>query len=203
MQLIFQNFPYNDIVLLFYKVEISISYASGYSYMGEKSFEIFFEENQNLVYKIIRGYIRDREKAKDILIDSFLTVYERWNIVSKMENPVGYIVRVAVNRAKKSLIFEGLKKIFSLERFENDPVSPMDVEDIVSEREKEEWLQQQISKLKDIEREVVMLRDGENMKFEEVAQALNLNLSTTKSHYRRAKLKILEKWEEENERVKL
>ncbi|MGC8765518.1 MAG: RNA polymerase sigma factor [Brevinematia bacterium] len=175
--------------------------------MDEKikdEFDSFFQANQNLIYRIIRGYVKDIETAKDILIESFVVVYERWKVVSKMENPVGYAVRVAVNRAKKSLMLNNVKKIFFSDLRENDP-DPRDlgVEEIITKREKNEWLGNEIEKLKDIEKQVLLLKDGEDLKLNEIADILQLNLSTAKSHYRRAKLKILKRWEEENERVKM
>lgn len=167
-------------------------------------FEEFFKENQNLIYRIIRGYIRDTEIAKDILIESFLTIYERWGNVSKMENPLGYTVRVAVNRAKKSLILNNLKRIFFSDLNENDPTPEVSgIEEVVLNREKNEWLNNEIKKLKDYEKQILLMRDGENLKFNEISKILGLNLSTVKSYYRRAKLKILKKWEEENERIKV
>ena len=43
----------------------------------------------------------DRAEAEEILQDAFLTVWERWERVAAMEEPVGFLYRTAMNLFRK------------------------------------------------------------------------------------------------------
>lgn len=164
-----------------------------------KEFDKFFIDNQNLLFRIVNSYVKDREIAKDIVIETMYIVYEKWEKIIKMDNAIAYAVRVAINKAKKVLLSNKVKSIF-FSNIENEIESTMRIEDEAIDREKAEWLNSAINKLNEDERNVIFLREMEMLKFEEIARVLSLNLSTVKTLYRRGKLKILKKWEEENEK---
>ena len=163
----------------------------------DRDFEDFFIKNQELVYKVIKGYIFSDEDAKELTVKAFIIVYKNWQRVAKMQNPRGYLIKVGVNLAKKYRRENGKNiSIFSLD--ENTPANTKSVEDQTFEKDKNQWLSREISKLKDIEKQVIILRDLEGLKFEELSRFLSIPLSTVKSHYRRGKLKIIKSWEVQN-----
>jgi len=45
----------------------------------------------------------NRAEAEEILQDAFLTVWERWERVAGMDDPVGFLYRVAMNGFRKRL----------------------------------------------------------------------------------------------------
>ncbi len=168
----------------------------------EKEFDKFFMDNQNLLFRIVNSYVKDREIAKDIVVETMYIVYEKWNKVIKMNNAIAYAVRIAINKAKKVLLSNKVKSIF-FSNIENDIESTIKIEDDAIDREKAEWLNKAINELNESERNVILLREMEMLKFEEIADILSLNISTVKTLYRRGKLKILKKWEEENEKFEV
>ncbi len=162
-------------------------------------FDRFFKENQNILLKIVNSYLFDIEEAKDIVIETMYLIYKKWERVKNMENSLGYAIRIGVNKAKRFLM---RRKIFFSD-VKEDLKSDFELEEHNINKELFAWLIGEISKLNDKEKSIVLLRDSENFKFEEIAKELGLNISTVKSLYRRAKLKILKKWEEENEKFKM
>ena len=159
-------------------------------------FEAFFKENENMVYKIIRGYIKQRDTAKDIVLETMMVIYNHWERVSLMRNNKGYLVRVAINAAKKHLIKGKLKKFFSIdqidERFLISPDNPLDK---TLSNEENKWIEAVLSGLKENERNIIMLKDIERKKFDDIAILLNMKQPTVKSLYRMAKLKMSAKME--------
>ncbi|MCX7821033.1 MAG: sigma-70 family RNA polymerase sigma factor [Brevinematales bacterium] len=168
----------------------------------EKEFEKFFNDNQHLLFRIVNGYVKDRELAKDIVVETMYIVYERWHQIVKMKNSVAYAVRIAINRAKKFLLNKKIKNVFFSD-MQEDVESSYRLEDETIDKEIFNWINISINELNENERNVILLRDGDNLKFEEIAELLLLNLSTVKTLYRRGKLKILKKWEVENEKFKM
>lgn len=166
--------------------------------MASSEFEDFFRQNQNTVFRIIRSYVRERDAAMDILMETMYTVYQRWDRVRGFENRTGYTVRVGINRAKKHLV---QKRIASAVRFfneneEHEIGSPVrDPEITALHNEEDGWLMGEIDKLKEVERNIIILKDMDSKKFEEIAALFGMKLPTVKSLYRRAKIKLSAKWE--------
>ena len=81
-------------------------------------FEEFFEKNQNTIYRIIRGYTRNSETARDVLMDVMLKLFERWERVSGFENITGYAVRIGINMAKRLKMIATVRKVIPIEPFD-------------------------------------------------------------------------------------
>jgi RNA polymerase sigma-70 factor (ECF subfamily) len=67
------------------------------------SFEAFFESNHARLFGALAVMARNRSEAEEIMQDAFLTVWERWDRVAAMDEPVSYLYRVALNLYRKRL----------------------------------------------------------------------------------------------------
>lgn len=65
------------------------------------SFEEFFEIERDRLFGMLVLVTGDRHEAEDVAQDAFVTVWERWDRVSAMENPAGYLHRTAMNHFRK------------------------------------------------------------------------------------------------------
>jgi len=65
------------------------------------SFEDFYERERNGLFGGLCLITGNRHEAEEITQDSFISVWERWSRVSKMENPTGYLYRTALNAFRK------------------------------------------------------------------------------------------------------
>jgi RNA polymerase sigma-70 factor, ECF subfamily len=64
---------------------------------GPRAFEQFFEENRRRLFGALCAITGSREEAEEILQDAFLRLWERWDRVSMVEDPVGFLFRTAIN----------------------------------------------------------------------------------------------------------
>jgi RNA polymerase sigma-70 factor (ECF subfamily) len=64
-------------------------------------FEAFFEDHHVDLFGALYLITRDRHEAEEIMQDAFLKVLERWDRVSSLEDPVGYLYRTAMNLFRK------------------------------------------------------------------------------------------------------
>ena len=60
-------------------------------------FEAFFDAHQDRLFRSLCIVTGSRHEAEDITQEAFVKVWERWSAVSSMENPPGYLHRVAMN----------------------------------------------------------------------------------------------------------
>jgi RNA polymerase sigma-70 factor (ECF subfamily) len=63
----------------------------------ERTFEDFFELEQERLLRVLWMVTGSLQEAEDILQDAFLRVWERWPKVSSMESPTGYLHHAAMN----------------------------------------------------------------------------------------------------------
>jgi RNA polymerase sigma-70 factor, ECF subfamily len=61
------------------------------------SFERFFEQEQERLLRALTVITGSRREAEDLAQDAFVKLFERWDAVSVMEAPAGYLHRTAMN----------------------------------------------------------------------------------------------------------
>jgi RNA polymerase sigma-70 factor (ECF subfamily) len=61
------------------------------------SFEEFFRAEQVRLHRVLFAITRSRPEAEDIAQEAFLRVWERWDRVTEMDDPAGYLHRTAIN----------------------------------------------------------------------------------------------------------
>jgi RNA polymerase sigma-70 factor (ECF subfamily) len=84
---------------------------------ADRSFEDFFEVEQERLLRLLWMVTGSLEEAEDIVQDAFLRVWERWPKVASMESPTGYLHQVAMNlfrnRFRRARL--GLRKVVGAE----------------------------------------------------------------------------------------
>jgi len=156
-------------------------------------FEAFFKTNQKMIYRMIYNYVKRKDLSEDLVIEVFMKVYQKWGKVKDFENPIGYLVRIAINRAKKEVM---KKKVMEFLPFESEMVSLRDhPEEKMLVKEENSHLERLLDSLKVQEKEVILLKDLDGLKFSDIAMALKMKLPTVKSHYRRGKEKMVKMME--------
>src|SRR5262245_14627987 len=61
------------------------------------SFDEFFAAESQTLYRRMRLVTRDHHEAEEVVQDAFLSLYERWDRVGGLPDPVGYLYRTAFN----------------------------------------------------------------------------------------------------------
>jgi RNA polymerase sigma-70 factor (ECF subfamily) len=65
-------------------------------------FAQWYEATYPGVLKAVLAFTRNPEAAEDASADAFAKALTRWQVVGRMEDPAGWVYRVAVNNAKRS-----------------------------------------------------------------------------------------------------
>jgi len=67
------------------------------------SFELFVDAESARFHGALRLLTRDRAEAEDLMQETLLRVWERWEHVRALEDPTGYLYRTAMNLHRKRL----------------------------------------------------------------------------------------------------
>jgi RNA polymerase sigma factor (sigma-70 family) len=65
-----------------------------------RDFRSFFEDEHRRLYKTLYFVTGDRSEAADLMQDAFLKLWERWERIDRIEDPVAYLFRVALNGSR-------------------------------------------------------------------------------------------------------
>ena len=67
------------------------------------AFEAFFEAERARLQRALYLLTGNAEEAEEVLQESFIALWERWDRVGAMEDPTGYLYRTALNRYRSRL----------------------------------------------------------------------------------------------------
>ncbi|MGZ3863156.1 MAG: RNA polymerase sigma factor [Bacteroidia bacterium] len=155
----------------------------------KKSQEALYRKYASKMYGVCLGYVNSRDDAKDVLQEAFIKVFESLKKFSGEGSFEGWIRRIVVNTAIDYYrkVLKEQKNIRIDEVFEvKSEISSLDK---IHEKE----LLELIHRLPEGARIIFNLYVIEGYSHDEIAQILNISLSTSKSQFWRAK-GLLQSW---------
>ncbi|WCR25821.1 sigma-70 family RNA polymerase sigma factor [Paenibacillus thiaminolyticus] len=157
-----------------------------HSVEGSHELYTLIEENKERLYRLAFSFVRNREEALDIVQE---TVYKAIISVGQLRQPQflkTWLFRIAINCAHDAL--RKSKRVVAME----DGVLDAMVNPPESNREEMFDVRQAIERLDQKYKKVIILKFFEDMTLEDVAEILELPISTVKSRLYRGleKLKI-------------
>jgi RNA polymerase sigma-70 factor (ECF subfamily) len=60
-------------------------------------FDTFFEEERERLFQALYFVTGNRDDAEELTQDAFLKLWERWDRIDRIDDPTGYLFRVALN----------------------------------------------------------------------------------------------------------
>lgn len=68
---------------------------------ASSTFEAFYQAEARTLFRRLWLVTGNRAEAEEVMQDAFLNVWERWDRVGEMDDPVGYLYRTAMNLFRK------------------------------------------------------------------------------------------------------
>jgi RNA polymerase sigma-70 factor, ECF subfamily len=153
------------------------------------SFEAFFADHHADLFGAMYLITRNRHEAEEIMQDAFLKVLERWDHVSSLADPVGYLYRTAMN------LFRKRWRRASLMLRRTVGFTPPDDEISLIERRVD--VVRAVASLSPRQRAVIVLTDLLDFSSEEAARMLGVRSGTVRMHASRARAALASMLEEE------
>jgi RNA polymerase sigma factor (sigma-70 family) len=143
----------------------------------------------NMLLRYALQILQNEEEAKDVLQDIFLKLWQKRDELEKVENLNAFAIRMIRNRcldvirARRTVSLEVVKKD-KLPGEESSDTDHLENSDSVS------LIKQIISELPDIQRTIIQLRDIEQLEYEEIAEATEMNVNAIRVNLSRARKKV-------------
>lgn len=151
------------------------------------------------VYKMALSFMKNEADAEDVAQEAFLRAFRSLSHFRGQSRFSTWLISITLNEARGRLRRQALVRMESLDQTpeEGGHVSPAmlrDWREIPSEalerKEVREMMQAAIANLAPIYREVLLLRDVEELSIDETATALDLNAPVVKVRLHRARLML-------------
>jgi RNA polymerase sigma-70 factor (ECF subfamily) len=163
----------------------------------ESDYELLIERFQQPVYNLALRLIEDAADAGDITQEVFLKVFRSIHSFRNQSSLRTWIYRIAVNEAhnRRRWIFRhrhnevGLEETDADDRQHDRPVmesgpSPFDR---ALNRERHMLIEHALTRINPVFREAVVLRDIEDLNYDEIAEILQISIGTVKSRITRGR----------------
>lgn len=159
-----------------------------------EAFRLLYSLTDKAVYGFILSILKNHHDAEDVMQDTYLKIRESAHLYKPMGKPMAWVFIIARNCALMKI--RQNKKVVELTPREDVDEKGFDQ---VSDWEDRLVLEAAFGVLSDTERQIVMLHAVSGIKHREIAEILELPLSTVLSKYARA-LSKLKKHLENSER---
>ncbi len=161
----------------------------------EMAFSALLDRFEGKVYKLSLAYVGNLSEAEDLTQEIFLKVYKKLSLYLHKASLSTWIYRVAANTCKSYLRHKRIVEFISLDWIRNSSLqdsleSAGHFEKDVEEKELGESLYKIMAMLPDKYKEILILREIEEMDYVSIGKYLKINVGTVKSRINRAKQQL-------------
>jgi len=177
---------------------------------SEKAFGQIVLRSQKKVFNIAYRMLGNREEAKDLAQEVFLSVYESIKDLREEGKFDAWLTQITINHCRNRWKYLERRKYFKSESLD-DPIETEDgdtakpiydpggnPETLYEKRLIQEAIQRGLLKLKEEQRELIVLRDLQGFSYEEMGELFRVPIGTIKSKLHRARMDLKEILERAN-----
>ena len=161
-----------------------------------RSFNELVKRYKDPLYNFVYRFLNDMQSTEDVLQETFLRLYKNKSYYKEIAKFSTWIYTIAGNLAKTELRRRKRRNIFSIHNYMNEE---KDFEIIdgnllpdenVEGRNTYKMIRNAIDKLPETFKEVIILRDIQNLEYDEIADIVKAPLGTVKSRINRGRARL-------------
>ncbi len=157
-----------------------------------EAMEELFQRYRQPLFRIVYRSVRNQDEAEDIVQDVFLKAFERLHLFKERSQFSTWLIRIAMNlctdRARQSQRRQAL-----LQREADHKLAwmthphPPDPEEVVQQNVFHEVFYKALNQLPEPQRQLILMRDIEQMEYEQIAEILKTTVGGVKLRVMRAR----------------
>jgi RNA polymerase sigma-70 factor (ECF subfamily) len=172
------------------------------------AFDLIVHRYKDQLLNFSFRFLGNIEEAQDVVQETFLRLYRNRNAYRRIAKFSTWLYTIASNLAKTELRKRKRRKLVSISDLGFEE-KEYEIQDLKADTErvadyslKEKIIQKAIEELPPRFRQVIILRDIQELSYEEVGKILKIPLGTVKSRVNRARLKLQGKLQDISDRQK-
>lgn len=164
----------------------------------QAAFEQLVLDNQNRVYSLALRMVNDREEAEDLAQEAFVKAWQGLASFQGESSFATWVYRLTANLCidwlRRQKRREGVEPAVSLDDADLGRAEPADRDGdphlVLEKSERGRALARGLAELPDWQRQVLVLRELSGLSYQEIADALDIDLGTVKSRIARGRLSL-------------
>lgn len=170
----------------------------------EKAFAEIVLTYQKKVFNIALRILGNMEEAKDLAQEVFLSVFQSIKDLREEDKFEPWLTQITLNHCRNRWKYLKRRRYFNSDSLD-DPIEteegsmpmqiydPSDNPEVHAEKKMiRQWIQKGLRKLKEGQRELIVLRDLQGLSYEEIGKVFSLPEGTVKSKIHRARMDLKE-----------
>jgi RNA polymerase sigma-70 factor (ECF subfamily) len=163
------------------------------------SFDVLVARYKEQLTNFVFNFVGEKSDAEDIVQDTFVKIYQYKQLYKNIAKFSTWIYTVAGNLAKSELRKRKRQQLYPISSLSNNekefevPETRANSDEITDRSVKKDLLRNAIQALAPRYRDVIRLREIENLSYEEIAHQTNLPVGTVRSRISRARIKLQKK----------
>lgn len=163
---------------------------------NERAFEILVQRFKNPLTNYVYRFLGDYDSCVDVVQDTFVKVYRYKDNYSSLAKFSTWVYTIAGNLARTEYQRKRRRNLFSINSYgEEEKTFEIPDEsyrpDVSADANmKREIIQKALLKVRDSYREAVILRDIQELSYEEIAEIIGIEVGTVKSRINRGRAEL-------------
>lgn len=162
----------------------------------EKAFEILVQRFKNPLTNYVYRFLGDYDACVDVVQDTFIKVFRYKDNYSSLAKFSTWVYTIAGNLARTEYQRKKRRNFFSISSY-GDEEKSFDIPDETSRPDvsadsnmKRELIEKALLKVRGSYREAVILRDVQELSYEEIAEIMGIEIGTVKSRINRGRAQL-------------
>jgi RNA polymerase sigma-70 factor (ECF subfamily) len=170
---------------------------------NKEAFRRLVEQFRSNVVRIAMGFVHNKDDAEDIAQDVFVKIFQTISNFKGNASLSTWIYRITVNTSlnyirdhKRQKLLYRLESLVSFGKLKESDKTPKDFSDpekLLSDSQDAKFLHQAINTLSENQRIAFTLNKYDDLSYQEIADVMNLTLSSVESLIHRAKKDLQKK----------
>ncbi len=150
---------------------------------------------QTKIYNLAYGFVKQEDEAKDLTQDIFITVFRKIDRLREEKKFVSWLYQVAMNHCRNRYKKLARRGFFTSQSIDDPDTgfqlsSNSSPENDLERSGTVKMVRKAINTLAPAEKEIILLRDIQDLSYDEISEILKVPLGTVKSKLNRARLAL-------------
>ena len=160
------------------------------------AYELIVKRYKNQLLNFVFRFLGNQEEAEDVVQETFLRVFRTRFAYTRVAKFSTWIYTISGNLARTELRRRKRRRLFSISDMGLEDRDYEIADDVLNPEAQanstlqEEIIQREIGKLSPKFREVIILRDVQELSYEEISKIIRVPIGTVKSRVNRARLRL-------------
>lgn len=165
------------------------------------AFGILVHRYQDRLYTSLARFLDNQEDAQDVMQETFLSAFANARRFKGQSRFYTWIYRIAMNHAIDLHRRKKPRHALSLHQIDHeepaDPKGEDGPQQSLIREEDRQWLRAALKSLSDEHRMVIIMKEIDDMRYEEIAEVLEVPVGTVRSRLHRARLELKDALEQQ------